>query len=147
MITIGANKQKGRKMKNTKQLPREAKSYKKIGVIAAAVVVVAALGFWGVRYFTAPISIEKAIDHVTTEAVNGADLRIAVVRMDTIQSEAKVLSDLRKQRESYENKLRDELTRRQKDLEKEMQDAISQENYELANLLNEERKKLGDVTN
>ena len=29
-----------------------------------------------------------------------------------------------------------------KDLEKEMQDAISQENYELANLLNEEIKKI-----
>lgn len=109
-------------MKNTKPLSKEAKNYKKIGIIAAAVVVVAALGIWGVRHFTAPISVEKAIEDVTAEAVSGADLRIAVVRMDTIQSEAKVLSDLRKQRESYENKLRSELTKRQKDLEKEKSD-------------------------
>ena len=124
-------------MKNTKPLSKEAKketkSYRKIGIIAAAVIVVAALGVWGVRHFTAPISIEKAIEHVTPEAVNGADLRIAVVRMDAIQTEAKVLSDLRKQRESYENKLRDELTIRQKDLEKEKaeieksQDVLSRE--------------------
>jgi outer membrane protein len=133
MITIGGNKQKGKKMKQTKSLPKEAKSYKKIGIIAAAVVVVALLGMWGVRHFTAPISIEKAIADVTPEAVSGADLRIAVVRMDTIQGEAKVLSDLRKQRESYESKLRDELTRRQKDLEKEKseieksQDVLSRE--------------------
>lgn len=124
-------------MKKTKTLPKEekkeVKSYKKTGIIAAVVIVVAILGILGVRHFTAPISIEKAIDHVTTEAVSGADLRIAVVRMDLIQNDAKVLSDLRKQRESYENKLRDDLTKRQKALEKEKdeieksQDVLSRE--------------------
>ena len=34
-----------------------------------------------------------------------------------------------------------------KDLETQMKEAISQENYELANLLNEEIKKLDDATN
>lgn len=109
-------------MKNQKPLPTEAKSYKKLGLIAVAVVVVAALGFWGVRYFTAPISIEKAIEHVSTEAVSGSDLRIAVVRMDAIQTQAKALADLHKQRESYDNKLRDELSNRQKELENEKAD-------------------------
>lgn len=120
-------------MKNQKPLPKKAKNYKKIGLIAAVVVAVAALGFWGVRYFTAPISIEKAIEHVSTEAVSGGDLRIAVVRMDAIQTQAKVLADLHKQRESYENKLRDELSNRQKELENEKaeieksQDVLSRE--------------------
>ena len=53
--------------------------------------------------------------HVSTEAVSGGDLRIAVVRMDAIQTDAKVLADLNKQRTSYETKLRDELSNRQKD--------------------------------
>lgn len=133
MITIETNNQKGRKMKNKKPLPKEAKNYKKIGIVAAAVIVVAALGVWGVRHFTAPVSVEKAVESVTVEAVSGADLRIAVVRMDTVQNEAKVLADLRKQRESYETKLRNELTKRQKDLESEKaeieksQDVLSRE--------------------
>ena len=60
-------------------------------------------------------------------------MRIAVIRMDGIQTDAKVLKNLREQKESYENKLRDELTKRQKDLEEEKkeieksQDILSQE--------------------
>lgn len=120
-------------MKNQKPLPKKAKNYKKMGLIAAVVIAVAALGFWAVRYFTAPISIEKAIEHVSTEAVSGSDLRIAVVRMDAIQTQAKVLADLNKQRTSYETKLRDELSNRQKELENEKveieksQDVLSRE--------------------
>jgi Skp family chaperone for outer membrane proteins len=106
-------------MKNQKQVSHEATNYKKIGIIAAAVVVVAALGVWGVRHFSAPMSIEKAIANVSEEAVSGADLRIAVVRMDAIQEKAKVLVDLRKQREAYEMSLREELEKRQKELEQE----------------------------
>ena len=106
--------------KTTKKLvPVVAKKYTKIGIIAVAVVVVAALGVWGVRHFSGPMSIDRAIADVSTEAVSGADMRIAVVRMDAIQEGAKVLTDLRKQREAMELKLRDELTKRQKDLEKE----------------------------
>ena len=39
--------------------------------------------------------------------------------MDAIQTDAKVLADLNKQRTSYETKLRDELSNRQKELENE----------------------------
>ncbi|MCL1891834.1 MAG: OmpH family outer membrane protein [Alphaproteobacteria bacterium] len=114
-------------------VPANLKKYSKVGIIAAAVVVVAILGFWAVRHFSGPMSVDSAISHVSNEAVTGADLRMAVVRMDAIQTEAKVLIDLRKQRESYETKLRDELTRRQKELEKEKveieksQDVLSRE--------------------
>lgn len=116
-----------------KPVPAPAKKYAKFGIIAVAVVAVAILGIWGVRHFSGPMSIERAIAHVSTEAVSGADMRIAVVRMDAIQDGAKVLADLRKQREAVETKLRDELTKRQKELEKEKveieksQDVLSRE--------------------
>ena len=97
------------------------KSYAKIGIIAAIVVVVAILGVWAVSALNGHdgVSVDKAIENVSPEAVTGADLRMAVVRMDAIQSGAKVLQDLRKQRESFESRLRDELTAEQKKLEKE----------------------------
>ncbi len=110
-----------------------AKKYVKWGVIAAVVVAVAALGVWGVSALRTNMSIEKALADVSTEAVSGADLRVAVIRMDAIQSESKALTDLRKQKENYESKLRDELTREQKALEKEKaeieksQDVLSRE--------------------
>ena len=114
-------------------VPATMKKYSKMGMIIAAVVVVAILGIWGVRHFSGPMSVDRAIADVSADAVTGADLRLAVVRMDAIQTEAKVLKDLRKQRESYETKLRDELTKRQKELEKEKaeieksQDVLSRE--------------------
>ena len=98
------------------------KNYAKIGIIAAAVVVVAGLGIWGISRFTGSPSMSKVLTHVSDEAVSGADLRIAVVRMDAIQGEAKVLRDLRSQKEKFENSLRDELEREQKALEKEKTD-------------------------
>jgi Skp family chaperone for outer membrane proteins len=124
MFIIKSQNQKQRKVKMVQKktgsaVNPAAKNYKKIGIIAAIVVVVAGLGLWGIRHFSGPISIDRAIADVSTEAVSGADLRIAIVRMDAIQGEAKVLADVRHQRESYETKLRDELTARQKDLEKE----------------------------
>ena len=101
-----------------KQTP---KNYAKMGIIAAAVVVVAGLGLWGVKYFSHP-SLTKILSDVSPDAVTGADLRIAVVRMDEIQNRASVLVDLRKQKESFENKLRDQLNTEQKALEKEKAD-------------------------
>lgn len=95
------------------------KKYTKIGIIASAVVVVAVLGVWGISALRTNMSVEKALSEVTTDAVKGSDLRIAVIRMDAIQNEAKVLKDLRSQKDSFEAKLRDELTREQKALEKE----------------------------
>ena len=97
-----------------------AKKYARTGIIAAAVVVVAALGIWAVSSLSnKTVSVDQALSAVSSDAVNGANLRMAVIRMDAIQMEADALKDLRKQKENFEEKLRDELTREQKALEKE----------------------------
>jgi len=100
------------------------KSYAKIGIVAAIVVAVAVLGVVIVSAVNhhGGVSVDRALESVSTDAVTGADLRIALVRMDAIQTDATALKDLRKQRESYEENLRDELTREQKKLEKEKED-------------------------
>jgi outer membrane protein len=109
-------------MKKVKIDNKMIKKYQKTGIIAAVVVVVAALGLWGVSALNRNVSVSRAISDVSADAVTGADLRIAVIRMDAIQGEASVIKSLRSQRESYESKLRDELTREQKALEKEKSD-------------------------
>ena len=119
--------------KSTENSP--IKQYKKTGIIAAAAVIVAVLGVWAVGALnadkTAPVS--AVIEEVSEDAANGANLRIAVIRMDAIQTQANVLKNLREQKEKYENKLRDDLTAQQKKLEKEKaeieksQDVLSQE--------------------
>ena len=97
------------------------KNYVKIGVIAAIVIVVAALGAWGISALRGGSSatVEEALEVVTTDAANAADLRIAVIRMDAIQNDAAVLKDLAGQRKSYEDQLRNELEKKQKELESE----------------------------
>lgn len=97
------------------------KNYVKIGVIAAIVIVVAALGAWGISALRGGSSatVEEALEVVTTDAANAADLRIAVIRMDAIQNDAAVLKDLAVQRKSYEDQLRNELEKKQKELESE----------------------------
>ena len=112
-----------------------AKNYAKIGIIAAIVIAIAAGGTWLVSSLNggSGATVEESMEMVSTDATNAANLRIAVIRMDTIQSEAAALKDLRKQKENYESKLRDELTKRQKELEKEKveieksQDVLSRE--------------------
>lgn len=111
------------------------KQYKKTGIIAAVAVIVAVLGVWAVSALnsekTAPVS--AVIEEVSENAANGANLRIAVIRMDAIQAESNVLKNLREQKEKYEKKLREDLTTQQKKLEKEKaeieksQDVLSQE--------------------
>lgn len=98
-----------------------AKKYAKTGIIAAIVIAVAALGAWAVYALNnnGGATVEEAMEVVSADAANGASLRIAVIRMDAIQSQATALKELRAQKESYESKLRDELTRDQKALEKE----------------------------
>ncbi len=110
------------------------KNYTKYGIVAAVVVAVALIGVFALRGCgERTISADAAISDVSTDAVNGADLRIAVVRMDAIQTDAKALQDLRKQKENYEDKLRNELEKQQKALEKEKaeieksQDVLSRE--------------------
>jgi len=99
----------------------DIKKYQKIGIIAAAVIAVAAASMIGINAMrgSGGASIDKALASVSTHAVSAADLRIAVVRMDEIQASAKVLVDLRKQKETFENRLREELTRTQQTLERE----------------------------
>ncbi len=109
------------------------KNYRKTGIIAAIVLVVAALGIWAVASWNHEVTVDEAIAEVSNDAVSGADLRMAVIRMDTVQAEAAALKDLRAQKENYEKKLRDELTAEQKALEKEKteieksQDVLSQD--------------------
>ncbi|MBQ8256088.1 MAG: OmpH family outer membrane protein, partial [Alphaproteobacteria bacterium] len=110
------------------------KNYKKTGIVAAIVLVVAVLGVWAVSALNSrEVSVDTALESVSTDAANGAELRIAVVRMDAVQGEAQAIKDLRAQKEKYESELRDELTRDQKALEKEKveieksQDVLSRE--------------------
>lgn len=120
-------------VKNTND--KTVKNYKKTGVIAALVIAVAALGGWAVYALNSNggASVNEALEAVSADAANGANLRIAVVRMDAIQNDAAVLKDLREQKEKYESKLRDELTAKQKALEEEKaeieksQDVLSRE--------------------
>ncbi len=108
-------------MANTKVKENPAaKKYAKTGIVAAVVIAVAALGIWALSGSSnAGATVEEAMEVVSTDAASGADLRIAVIRMDAIQTEADALADLRKQKESYETKLRNELEKTQKALEKE----------------------------
>ena len=114
---------------------QSVKNYKKTGIIAAIVIAVAVLGVWAVSALNSNsgASVSDAVAVVSEDAAHGAKLRIAVVRMDAIQTDATALKDLRTQKEKYENELRDELTRDQKALEKEKaeieksQDVLSRE--------------------
>lgn len=118
-------------MENNQKSAGTTAKYVKYGIIAAIVIAVAIIGVFAIGGRN--VSADQAISEVSAEAASGADLRIAVVRMDAIQTEAKALQDLRKQKENYENKLRDELTKQQKALEKEKaeieksQDVLSRE--------------------
>lgn len=121
-------------MANTKNVNPAAKKYARGGIIAAVVVIIAALGVWAVSQSSrGGASVASSLTEVNADAASGADLRMAVIRMDAIQTEAKALQDLRKQKEAYETKLRDELTKEQKALEKEKaeieksQDVLSRE--------------------
>ena len=74
-----------------------------------------------------------ALSDVSSKSVSASELKIAVISMDKIQMDAKVLKDLHKQRASYEEKLKNKLDKEQKALEKEKadiektQDVLSQE--------------------
>lgn len=97
------------------------RNYKKIGIVAAAVIAVGVIGICAVSALNNKKSsnLDAAMEAITTDAANGANLRVAVIRMDAIQANANALKDLRRQKEAYETQLRDELTRDQKALEKE----------------------------
>lgn len=109
------------------------KKYTKMGIIATAVVVVALLGAWSISHFGKNHDTASAIEAVSDDAATASELRIAIVSMDKIQTSAKVLEDLHKQRADYENKLKAKLEKEQKSIEKEKadieksQDVLSQE--------------------
>ena len=109
------------------------KKYTKMGIIAAAVVVVALIGVLVITRGNNGTSVAKALDVVSTDAAEAKDMKIAVINMDKIQIDAKVLQDLHKQRASFEEKLKARLEKEQKSLEKEKaeieksQDVLSQE--------------------
>lgn len=109
-------------MAQTNELNPALKKYSKMGIIAAAVIVVAILGIWGISAMKRGVDTQTALKEVTENAVTGADLRIAVVSMDKIQTEATVLEDLHKQRANLENKLKSKLEKEQKAIEKEKAD-------------------------
>ncbi len=118
----------------TKQINSPVKNYTKMGIIATAVVVVALLGGLAISHMAkAPVSVDEATASVTTDAAKASDLRIAIVSMDKIQTDAKVLEDLHKQRADYEKALKAKLEKEQKAIEKEKadieksQDILSQE--------------------
>lgn len=115
-------------MVKNNQEQSSSKKYIVIGIVAVVVIAVAVAGVFLLKKYrnNTPVdngvSVAEAISDVTPDAASGATMRIAVVRMDAIQTDSKVLKDLRAQKEKYEDKLRDDLTKRQKELEKEKED-------------------------
>lgn len=120
-------------MKKTPVLNPILQKYSKTGIIAAAVIVVALLGALSLSLFSKSSDTASAIAEVSQNAVTADQLRIAVISMDKIQMEAKVLENLHKQRADYEKKLKAKLEKDQKAIEKEKadieksQDMLSQE--------------------
>lgn len=107
-------------MKKEQKSP--VKKYQSMGIIAAAVIIVAILGAWALSGSHRSVSTESAIESVSENAAKASDLRIAIVNMDKIQVEAKVLEDLHKQRNDFEKKLKAKLEKEQKAIEKEKAD-------------------------
>ena len=116
-----------------KELNPTLQKYSKMGIIATAVIVVALLGIWAVSGMRKNVDTATALRDVSENAVTAADLRVAVVSMDEIQLEARVLEDLHNQRTALEKKLKARLEKEQKEIEKEKadieksQDVLSQE--------------------
>lgn len=114
-------------------MTKELKKYTKMGIIATAVIIVAALGAWAVSGLNKNVKLSRALEGVSTQAATASELRIAVISMDKIQMDAAALKDLHKQRANYEEKLKSKLEKEQKYIEKEKadieksQDVLSQE--------------------
>ena len=108
-------------MANKTQANPAVKKYVKTGVIAVVVIAVAALGIWGISALRGggETTVEEALTVVSPDAATGDQLRVAVIRMDAIQTQAVALKDLTAQRMKYEDELRKELESRQSELEEE----------------------------
>lgn len=110
------------------------KQYKKMGIIATLVIIVAVVGAFVISATKSNVSsTSAALENVSTDATSASELKIAVINMDKIQMDANALKDLRKQRTNFEEKLKTKLEKEQKALEKEKadieksQDVLSQE--------------------
>lgn len=109
------------------------KKYRKAGIIATIVIIVAVIGAFVISGTKTNLSTSAALEDVSSTAMAASELRIAVVNMDKIQMDANALKDLRKQRTKFEDKLKAKLEKEQKALEKEKadieksQDMLSQE--------------------
>ena len=120
-------------MSETKELNSIVKNYKKIGIVAAVVIAIVLIGTFVISSARKNASMASALEGVSTTATTASELRIAVINMDKIQLDSKALQDLRKQRASYEDKLKAKMEKEQKSLEKEKadieknQDVLSQE--------------------
>ena len=120
-------------MSETKELNSIVKNYKKIGIVAAVVIAIVLIGTFVISSARKNASMASALEGVSTTATTASELRIAVISMDKIQLDSKALQDLRKQRASYEDKLKAKMEKEQKSLEKEKadieknQDVLSQE--------------------
>lgn len=100
----------------------ELKKYTKMGIVATAVVVVALIGVFVISSMHSESNLATALEKVSTQTAKASDLSIAVINMDKIQLDSKALQDLRKQRTSYEEKLKNRLEKEQKSIEKEKAD-------------------------
>lgn len=109
------------------------KKYTLLGIVATSVIVVALLGVWALSSLQKGVDTASALKSVSTEAATASELRIAVINMDKIQTNAKVLESLHNQRTDFEKKLKSKLEKEQKAIEKEKadieksQDILSQE--------------------
>ena len=72
-------------------------NYKKTGIIAAIVIAVAVLGVWAVAGLNTnnTATVSDAIEVVSDNAADAANMRIAVIRMDGIQMEAPIVHVVR----------------------------------------------------
>ncbi|MCL2369237.1 MAG: hypothetical protein FWC83_01010, partial [Alphaproteobacteria bacterium] len=107
---------------NKLKIEQTPKNMARMGIVAAIVIAVGATTMMMLAPPRSGASLEQALAGIGTDAVMGADLRIAVIRMDQIQENANILTDLRRQKESFESRLRDELTRTQRTLEREREE-------------------------
>jgi len=101
------------------------KNYAKIGIVAAAALGGAIITTVGIKLLGGGSSYSS--DNYAPIAAVSSDFRIAVLRMDVIQQQARVLADLRKQRENYESDLKTTFEKTQKALEKEKTEIESQQ--------------------
>ncbi|MDR2685259.1 MAG: OmpH family outer membrane protein [Rickettsiales bacterium] len=110
-------------------MANQIKPSKKKLIIASAVGIALVAAAAGVFVLSKgrSVSAELAVAGASTDSVAASELRFAVVKMDEIQKSAKILSDLRTQRERLEANLKSDLEKKQKKLEGDKKEIESQQ--------------------